>query len=100
MTPDVDDVLRKLRFLKKVTGATWFVTVGAVIAFLMALPPDPDASICYGGGDETIGLCNGVEFGTVTVMWLAPAVVAAAQMVRVWAQRKANRITGALYGVL
>ncbi|UGQ13617.1 hypothetical protein LO772_08450 [Yinghuangia sp. ASG 101] len=94
MTTD-SKVLRRLRRLQKVTGVTWFLTVGAVIAFFMALPPDPDASICYGGGDDATGTCNGVEFGTVTVMWLAPAVVAAAQAIRAWAQRKAHRINDA-----
>lgn len=102
MTSGTDDVpdklklLRTLEFLKKVTSVTWFLTVGAVIAFFMALPPDTNATICYGGGDDATGTCNGVAFGTLTVMWLAPAVVAAAQTVRAWAQHKATRTNDAL----
>ncbi|GAA3793763.1 hypothetical protein GCM10022206_37240 [Streptomyces chiangmaiensis] len=79
---------------RRVVQATWFFTVGAVIAWLVAASHDFEGTICY-GGDASGLVCDGVGFEDESVLWLAPVVIVACAVIRAIARRAALKIIAA-----
>jgi hypothetical protein len=74
-----------------VIQATWFFTLGAVVAWFVAAADDFEGVICY-GGDASGLVCDGVGFEGRTVLWLAPVVIFACAVIRAVARRIALRM--------
>lgn len=80
-----------MKVCRGVIRATWFFTVGAVIAWFAAASHGFEGVICY-GGNAALSTCDGVGFEGQTVLWLAPVVILACAAVRGVARRMALKI--------